>query len=93
VAQHVERFFRDLTVNAIRRGVFTSVSDLMDAIDVYLVEHNRAPKPFIWTKSTSDILAKVTRARAALQQQVRRLREAPQTGADRQISKIAANRH
>jgi transposase len=72
----VERFFRDLTVNAIRRGVFTSVYDLMDAIDVYLLEHNRAPKPFIWTKSAADILAKVTRARAALEHQVRRLREA-----------------
>jgi len=72
----VERFFRDLTVNAIRRGVFTSVSDLMDAIDVYLVEHNRAPKPFIWTKSAADILAKVTRARAALEQHVLRLQEA-----------------
>jgi transposase len=75
----VERFFRDITVNAIRRGVFTSVSDLIDAIDVYLIEHNRAPKPFIWTKSASDILAKVVRARAALEEQVRRLQ---QTDAD-----------
>ena len=71
----VERFFRDLTENAIRRGIFTSVADLMDAIDVYLIEHNRAPKPFIWTKSASDILAKVTKARASLQAEVRRLRE------------------
>lgn len=72
----VERFFRDLTVNAVRRGVFTSVADLIDAIDVYLVEHNRKPKPFIWTKSAADILAKVTRARAALEDQVRRLQVA-----------------
>lgn len=71
----VERFFRDLTENAVRRGVFTSVADLMDAIDVYLIEHNRAPKPFIWTKSAADILAKVTRARESLQEQVRRLQE------------------
>jgi len=62
----VERFFRDLTVNAIRRGVFTSVSDLLGAIDVYLIEHNRAPKPFVWTANADDILAKVARARAAL---------------------------
>ena len=45
----VERFFRDITVNAIRRGVFTSVRDLVDAIDLYLIEHNQEPKPFIWT--------------------------------------------
>jgi transposase len=62
----VERFFRDITVNAIRRGVFTSVSDLMDAIDVYLLEHNRSPKPFIWTAKAADILAKVTRARETM---------------------------
>ena len=69
----VERFFRDLTENAIRRGVFTSVPDLIEAIDVYLIEHNRKPKPFIWTKSAADILAKVTRARTALEAQIRRL--------------------
>jgi hypothetical protein len=28
--------------------------------------HNENPKPFIWTKSASDILEKVTRARAKL---------------------------
>ena len=72
----VERFFRDITVNAIRRGVFTSVHDLVDAIDLYLIEHNKKPKPFIWTKSASDILAKVIRARAALQAQVARTAEA-----------------
>lgn len=72
----VERFFRDLTENAIRGGIFTSVPDLMDAIDVYLIEHNKAPKPFIWTKSAADILAKVTRARASLQAQMRQLEEA-----------------
>ena len=66
----VERFFRDLTENAIRRGVFTSVDDLHDAIEVYLIEHNRAPKPFIWTKAAKDILAKVTRARETLERHI-----------------------
>jgi transposase len=59
----VERFFRDLTVNRIRRGIFTSVPDLELALHDYVREHNRDPKPFIWTKSASDILEKVTRAR------------------------------
>jgi transposase len=69
----VERFFRDLTVNAIRRGVFTSVSDLIEAIDVYLIEHNRKPKPFVWTANADDILAKVARARETLLDVKRRL--------------------
>jgi len=62
----VERFFRDITVNAIRRGVFTSVPDLIESIDAYLVEHNENPKPFVWTASAKDILAKVMRAQQAL---------------------------
>jgi transposase len=62
----VERFFRDLTQNRLRRGVFRSVGDLTAAIDEYLVRHNQDPKPYIWTKSASDILEKVTRARQAL---------------------------
>jgi transposase len=68
----VERFFRDLTENAIRRGVFTSVHDLIDAIDVYLIDHNLDPKPFIWTAKADDILAKVTRAQQALREQIAR---------------------
>ena len=62
----VERFFRDLTDKAIRRGVFRSVYDLVDAIHTYIDEHNTKPKPFIWTKKASDILAKVMRARETL---------------------------
>lgn len=62
----VERFFRDLTENAIRRGVFPSVKNLKDAIQEYLDSHNENPKPFIWTKSANDILEKVKRARKKL---------------------------
>ncbi|MDR2673588.1 MAG: IS630 family transposase [Opitutaceae bacterium] len=61
----VERFFRDLTVNRLRRGIFKSLDELHLAIDAYLAAHNRSPKPFIWTAKASDILAKVQRARAA----------------------------
>jgi hypothetical protein len=39
-----------------RRGVFTSVPELVTAIDEYIVHHNTNPKPFIWTKSARDIL-------------------------------------
>jgi transposase len=62
----VERFFRDITDKRIRRDSFTSVVELELAIDLYVAHHNSDPKPFIWTASASDILAKVTRAKAAL---------------------------
>ena len=62
----VERFFRDITDKRIRRGVFTSVPELEAAINEYIARHNADPKPFIWTAKASDILAKFTRARAAL---------------------------
>ena len=61
----VERFFRDITQNRIRRGVFRSVPQLVAAIDNYVSQHNHDPKPF-WTAKASDILGKVTRARRTL---------------------------
>jgi transposase len=62
----VERFFRDLSCNAIERGVFPSVPQLISTIEAYVQHHNRSPKPFIWTARASDILAKVAKARARL---------------------------
>jgi transposase len=64
----VERFFGLITQERIRRGVFTSVPELEAAIHEYLDHHNADPKPFVWTKSAEEILAKVTRARNALEQ-------------------------
>ena len=62
----VERFFRDITTERLRRGVFTSVPELVAAIDEYIAHHNIKPKPFIWTKSARDILQKVIRANSRL---------------------------
>ena len=62
----VERFFRDLTVNSVRRGVFRNVEELTLAIEAYIKAHNADPKPFIWTASAKDILEKVKRGRAKL---------------------------
>lgn len=62
----VERFFRDITTARLRRGVFTSVPELVAAIDEYVAHHNENPKPFIWTKSARDILQKVIRANSRL---------------------------
>lgn len=64
----VERWFREITDKAIRRGVFASVPDLIAAIEDYLNAHNDNPKPFIWTATAASILAKVERGRIALQQ-------------------------
>lgn len=64
----VERWFREITDKAIRRGVFHSVPDLIAAIEAYLQAHNDDPKPFVWTATAEDILAKVRRGRVALNQ-------------------------
>lgn len=62
----VERFFRDITEKAIRRGVFHNVPDLIKAIENYIEAHNSDPKPFIWTATATDILEKVKRGRRKL---------------------------
>lgn len=62
----VERFFRDLTQNRLRRGVFHDVEELITAIGDYIDQHNEKSKPFIWTAKAADILEKVKRARASL---------------------------
>jgi hypothetical protein len=62
----VEWFFRHLTQNRLRRGVFRDLEELIMAIGNYIDRHNHNPKPFIWTARASDILEKVKRARRAL---------------------------
>ncbi len=62
----VERFFRDLTQNRLRRGVFHDAKEFIAAIGGFIDKHNQNPKPFIWTAKASDILEKVKRARRAL---------------------------
>jgi transposase len=64
----VERWFRELTDKAIRRGVFHSVPDLIAAIEDYLRVHNQDPKPFVWTATAEEILEKVRRGRVTLKQ-------------------------
>ena len=62
----VERFFRDISENRLRRGVFCNVPELVATIDEYVAPHNSNPKPFIWTASARDILQKVIRANSRL---------------------------
>ena len=62
----VERWFREITEKRIRRGVFQSVDQLIEAIGAYIDEHNANPKPFVWTAKAEEILEKVRRARTVL---------------------------
>jgi transposase len=57
----VERWFAKITEQRIRRGVFKSVDELIAAIDDYIVEHNRKPKPFVWTAGADLILGRIER--------------------------------
>jgi len=61
----VERFFRDITEDAIREGSFASVDELVDQITGYIADRNLAPKPYVWKQQGEVILAKIQRAREA----------------------------
>lgn len=65
----VERFFRDLTVDCIRDGSFTSVKDLTASIEAYMQSRNLSPKRYIWKAEGQAILEKIQRARAAIEKQ------------------------
>jgi transposase len=63
----VERWFGKLTDKRIRRGSFLNVEELEAAIEEYLEENNKQPKPFVWTATVQQILAKVNRCKAILE--------------------------
>jgi len=63
----VERWLRDITTKRIRRGTFLSVDALVDAIEEYVRHNNENPRPFIWTASVDQILAKVSKCKATLE--------------------------
>jgi len=65
----VERFFADLTADCVRDGSFGSVKELTDAITAYLTERNEHPKPYRWKAKGEEILAKIHRARQALERE------------------------
>lgn len=55
----VERFFSEITTKRIRRGIFRSVLELIQAIDEYLELYNVKAKPFVWTKTADKIIKKL----------------------------------
>lgn len=52
----VEVFFSIITRQAIRRGTFASVPDLVDAIRTFIDAYNERCEPFVWTKTADEIL-------------------------------------
>ena len=57
----VEIFFGIITRQAIRRGSFTSVKELVDAINRFITGWNERCQPFVWTKTADEILPHATR--------------------------------
>jgi len=64
----VERWFKELTDRRLRRGTFSNVRALVDAIELWAEHWNDDPKPFIWHKAANDIIEKVRRGRPTLHQ-------------------------
>ena len=62
----VETFFSALTRRRLKRGTFHSVIDLQAAIHRYIAEHNDNPKPFTWTRTSAQILAKLNPLNASV---------------------------
>ena len=55
----IETWFGIITRQSIRRGTFASVRILVKQIQDYTASWNANPKPFVWTATSSEILAKV----------------------------------
>jgi transposase len=64
----VERWFRELTTQSVRRGSFTSVEALENAIQEFLAAWNENPNPFVWTATVESIQEKLSRCRQTLEQ-------------------------
>lgn len=57
----VERWFGIITQQAIRRGTFSSVKNLIKKINQFVENYNANTSPFVWTATAASILAKVER--------------------------------
>ena len=61
-----EVWFGIIERQAIRRGTFTSVKDLIAAIEIFIDAWNERCQPFVWTKTAADqILAKAQRKKTS----------------------------
>lgn len=63
----VERLFGELTERQLKRLAVNSVPELIAVVMRYLDHRNTDPKPFIWTKSAKEIIAKIERGLRTLE--------------------------
>ena len=61
MAEHGRDLLRIITRQAIPRGAFTDVTDLQTAIRTYIDSYNERAKPFAWTKTADQLVAKIKR--------------------------------
>jgi transposase len=66
----IETWFGIITRQSIRRGTFTSVKVLIAQIRDYITHWNANPKPFTWTATAGEILAKVRIVQASIKKLV-----------------------
>lgn len=57
----VEIWFNRITQQAIRRGTFRSVKELVAKIDQFVQHYNANTNPFVWTATADSILDKIKR--------------------------------
>ncbi len=62
----VERWFRDLTQQQLRRGSFNHIKELIRAISDYIDNNNQNPGVFVWSPSVEQILTKIAKCKEAL---------------------------
>jgi len=62
----VERWFREITQERLRRGSFSSVPVLIAAIDEYVNHHNQNPQAFVWSAPVERILSKISKCKEGL---------------------------
>ncbi len=57
----MERWFGLITQEAIRRGSFRSVRELVHRIETFVARYSRTSTPFVWAATADSILAKLAR--------------------------------
>ena len=64
----VERWFGELTDKKLRRAAHRSVKELTTDLEAWVKTWNENPRPFVWTKTADEILAKLKRYLTIIQQ-------------------------
>jgi len=72
----VERFFRDLTQNAVRCGSFRNLPSLIMALQKFIAHHNENPKRYVWHADPNQVIDKINRAWEALLTELYKQKEA-----------------